>query len=101
LLTGVLGLVLSALPAGLDLEEHLGLNILFTLRGPTPAPADVVVVSLDKASADALQLPSDPVRWPRLMHARLTDNLARAGARVIAFDFASIGKRLADGASAV
>ncbi len=86
LLTGTLGLLLSLLPFGLDLEENIGLHLLFKLRGPRRAPSDVVVVSIDKASADALNLPADPAKWPRSLHARLTEKLARAGASVIAFD---------------
>jgi adenylate cyclase len=86
LVTGALGLLLGFLPFGLDLEERLGLEVLFTLRGQRAAPPDVVVVSIDRASADVLQLPADATRWPRSVHARLTDNLARAGARVIVFD---------------
>ncbi len=85
-LTGALGVLLSLLPFGLDLEESLGLHLLFKLRGPRRAPSDVVVVSIDKVSADALNLPGDPAKWPRSVHARLTENLAKAGAAVIAFD---------------
>jgi adenylate cyclase len=78
---------LSFLPLWLDLEEDVGLGLLFSLRGSRPSPDDVVVVSIDQPSADALgDLPADPVRWPRSLHARLTENLARAGAKVIVFD---------------
>ena len=46
-----------------------------------------MVVSIDQASADALgELPADPVKWPRSLHAQLTESLTRAGAKVIAFD---------------
>jgi adenylate cyclase len=84
--TSALGLLLSFVPAGLDLEESIDLFVLFGLRGPSPPPADVVVVSVDKASAEALGLPFDVARWPRSVHAQLTDNVARAGAAVIVFD---------------
>src|SRR5713101_4280048 len=87
LLIGTLGLLLSFLPFWLDLEEQVGLGLLFSLRGSRPAPDDVVVVSIDRVSADALgELPTDPVKWPRSLHAQLTENLVRAGAKVIAFD---------------
>jgi adenylate cyclase len=86
-LIGAFGLLLSFLPFWLDLEEQVGLGLLFSLRGSRPAPDDVVVVSIDRASADALgELPADPVKWPRSLHAQLTENLTRAGAKVIAFD---------------
>ncbi|HWP35441.1 MAG TPA: CHASE2 domain-containing protein, partial [Thermodesulfobacteriota bacterium] len=84
--TALAGLVASLLPAGAALEESLGLKVLFALRGARPAPAEVLLVGIDKRSAEALGLPRDPARWPRSLHARLTETLARAGARVIAFD---------------
>ena len=87
LLVGMLGLLLSFLPVWLDLEEQSGLGLLFLLRGSRAAPDDVVVVSIDRASADALgDLPVDPAKWPRSLHAQLTESLARAGAKVIVFD---------------
>jgi adenylate cyclase len=97
LLAGTLGLLVSLLPLWLDLEEHVGLGLLFSLRGSRPAPEDVVVVSIDKASADALgELPADPVKWPRSLHARLTENLERAGVTVIAFDVFFVEPRAAE-----
>jgi adenylate cyclase len=85
-LTGFLGLVVCLTPFGLDLEESVGLEILFTLRGARQAPDDVMIVSIDDASADQLNLSHDPARWPRAHHARVVDNLADAGAAVIVFD---------------
>jgi adenylate cyclase len=86
LLTGALGVALGLVPLGHDLEENVGLDLLFKLRGTRQAPADVVIVSIDDVSATALSLPNDPAKWPRSHHARLTEILARAGAVVIAFD---------------
>jgi signal transduction histidine kinase len=86
LLTGVLGLAASLLPLGYDLEETVGLGLLFKLRGERPAPPDVVVIAVDKASAEQLDLPLDPMTWGRSYHARLIQKLADEGARVIAFD---------------
>jgi adenylate cyclase len=80
------GLLLSFLPTELDLEESFGLPLLFKLRGARPAPADVVVVALDKESAQALGPYSEMSRWPRALHARLVEGLARAGASVVVFD---------------
>jgi adenylate cyclase len=85
-LTGLLGVTLSLLPPGANLEENVGLDLLFKLRGVRKAPSEVVIVSVDKASADQLQVPADPRKWPRSLHARLTDILARERASVIAFD---------------
>jgi CHASE2 domain-containing sensor protein len=86
ILTGLLGLTVSLTPFGAELEENVGLSILFKLRGTRQAPADVIIVSLDDMSAAHLKLPNDPAKWPRVHHARLIDNLVDAGAAAIAFD---------------
>jgi adenylate cyclase len=86
LITGVLGVLASLIPFVSGLEEKAGLDWLFTLRGPRTPPADVVVVAIDKPSADSLGLPVEPEKWPRRLHAQLIDRLAGAGASVIALD---------------
>ncbi len=86
LIVGLLGVVLSLTPVGHELEENLGLGLLFKLRGKKDAPSEVVVVNIDKASSDELTLPNRPVDWPRALHARLIENLLREGAEVIVFD---------------
>jgi len=86
LLIGVVGVVMNFVPLGTELEEKFGLDLLFALRGTRQPPNDVLVVSIDKESADALNLPDDPRKWPRTLHAKLVDNLSAAGAAVIAFD---------------
>jgi len=86
IITAVTGMTVGLAPFSLDVEENIGLNILFTLRGARKAPAEVVVVGIDKESADVLNLPGDSRKWPRSFHARLVDNLISAGAAVIAFD---------------
>ena len=42
---------------GFDLEENLGLDLMIRAQGQRPAPPEVVVVNLDKASANRLGLP--------------------------------------------
>ncbi len=86
LFTGAIGVIVGVLPFGLSLEEDIGLGLLFKLRGQLGAPSDAVIVSIDKQSSEYLDLPDNPDKWPRSVHARLTENLSRAGARVIAFD---------------
>jgi adenylate cyclase len=86
LLIGILGLILSLTPVGLYLEETMGLNLLFRLRGLRKAPPEVVVVSMDRVSATKLNIPAEPEKWPRSLHARLTETLAKEGSAVIAFD---------------
>ena len=84
--TGLLGLLLGLTPVGQHLEEEFGLSWLFKLRGARQAPSDVMVVAIDRESAEALSLPNEPSKWPRSTHAALTENLTRAGASVIAYD---------------
>ncbi len=83
---GAAGVAASILPAVIDLEEGVGLSLLFRLRGASKPPPDVAIVSVDRRSSNALGLPDDLRKWPRRLHARLTDELARQGASVIVFD---------------
>ena len=84
--TGILGLVMSLAPIGLDLEEVLGLDLLFKLRGQKEVPAEIIIVTMDKISSDNLKLPAEPRKWPRSLHARLIENLLNKGVSLIAFD---------------
>jgi adenylate cyclase len=86
LVAGGLGGLLALTPLGVALEERFGLSWLFWVRGPLPPPADTVVVSLDRESAELRQLPEKISDWPRDVHARLIERLAAAGASAIAFD---------------
>lgn len=82
----VLGMLAALFPQMLALEESIGLHLLFQWRGPRPAPPDVVVVALDRQSSKVMDLPMEPRKWPRTVHAGLVDRLVRAGAAVIVFD---------------
>jgi len=86
LLVGAVGVTGVFFPFGFDLEENIGLDIMFRLRGPRTPSSDVMIVSLDKTTADILQLPSNPYKWPRSLHANLIENLAQKGASIVAFD---------------
>lgn len=86
LITALVGLITGIFPFGVSLEEETGLSLLFRLRGSRPVPSEVVVVSIDKRSSDALGLKSDPRKWPRSLHAELIERLTDAGASGIAFD---------------
>ena len=63
--------------------ELKGLDLLFTLRGPLPPPEPIIIVAIDEPSMGEMgrQWP-----WPRSLHARLIQQLNRAGAKVIGFD---------------
>ena len=82
----VLGVVMSLIPAVSELEEKWGLAWLFNLRGPRPAPQEVVIVSIDQESSRQLRLDERPNQWSRSVHAQLVDKLSRFGAKVIVFD---------------
>jgi adenylate cyclase len=86
LATALMGALLGALPPLGALEQHVGLDWLFRLRGPRPAPSEVVVISIDRASSRWLRLPNAPRKWPRAYHGALVQRLAELGARVIVFD---------------
>ena len=99
------------LPPVRALEQEVGLRWLFKLRGPTAAPEQVVMVTMNRRSAANISLPRDaekfhrceeviigpppathvslpsiPSRWPRCLHAQLVRRLVQAGAGAIAFD---------------
>jgi adenylate cyclase len=95
LLMGIIGLAVSPLHSMLALEENVGMGLLFKMRGARQAPPDAVVVSIDKESSEKLNLPDNPDKWPRSLHARLAETLARKGAGVIAFDVHFIEPRSA------
>lgn len=111
LAVGALCVALAAIPAIHALEEQFGLQWLFDLRGPLPAPQHAALVLMNERSADSISLPRDaerfhrcedlrigarpathvslpemPSRWPRCVHAKLLERLSEAGARVVAFD---------------
>jgi len=86
LFIAILGMWIFSFRFALDLEENMGLGLLFALRGARPISSDVVIVSIDKESADKLDIPDNPDKWPRSLHARLIENLVQEGAAVIAFD---------------
>jgi adenylate cyclase len=82
----LIGAAAASLPLTARLETQVGLGWLFALRGPRPAPLDVIVVSIDHESSRRLHLPNVPRKWPRGLHARLIERLNARGVRAIAFD---------------
>ena len=95
LLIAVIGVVASFVEIAHDLEENSGLGLLFQLRGAKPAPSEVVIISIDRESSEHLGQHDNPDRWPRSLHARLIQTLAKEGARVIVFDLYFIDPRSA------
>jgi adenylate cyclase len=84
MLIGILGANLA--PLAHHLEEGVGLHLLFKLRGTRPPPDPVVIISLDRRSAERLGVREEPRHWPHSLHARLVERLSREGAAVIVFD---------------
>ncbi len=86
LLVGITGAFFSTTPLAVSLEEEFGLSWLFKLRGALPPPEHVVIVSIDKLSADILRLPDDPEKWPRSYYARLIEKLNQQQPAIIAIN---------------
>lgn len=86
LIIGLTGALLTISPLGFGLEEQFGLGGLFHVRGERAAPAEVVVVSVDRRTAAALGAPDEPELWPRRLHAEMIRKLSAAGAALVAFD---------------
>jgi adenylate cyclase len=86
LVLGLAGLLLSFFQVFHDLEENTGLGLLFQLRGLKTPPKEALVISIDKESADQLNIPENPDKWPRSLHARLVEILSKQGAAVVTFD---------------
>ena len=83
---GLLGMLAALFPPLQEISENADLSWLFNTRGARTPPSDVVIISIDKESARELNLPNEPHKWPRSLHAQLVDRLHDAGARVIGFD---------------
>src|SRR5918992_1625159 len=64
--------------------ELMAVDTRFDLRGPQPAPPDIVVVGIDDRTFS--DYPFIPYPLPRRFHARVIRRLVDAGARVIAYD---------------
>ena len=84
---------MSFFPATHHFEEDFELGLLFKLRGARKAPSDVVVISIDREASERLNVPQNPDRWPRSLHAELIDHLVHEGARVIVLDMYFIEPR--------
>jgi adenylate cyclase len=82
----LLGIVISFSLYGFGIEENFGLSLLYKLRGVRTPPADVLIVAINEESAEKLNQSNRLTDWSRSVHAQLTEILARAGARVIAYD---------------
>jgi adenylate cyclase len=82
----MIGLFLGFVAVLFHLEERVGLDLLFLMRGARQPPPEVMVLGIDQESATVFGLHTDPARWPRSLHGRMVEQLARLGARTIVFD---------------
>jgi adenylate cyclase len=86
LFIGFVGLLFCQTNLGSYVEEEVGLDWLFKLRGSVPSPEDVIIVAIDQASADILHLPDDPEKWPRSYYAQLVEKINFHKPALIAFN---------------
>ncbi|MEN8260378.1 MAG: CHASE2 domain-containing protein, partial [Pseudomonadota bacterium] len=86
LMIGLSAALFGLTSSGRSVEENLGLDLLFWVRGEQKPPAEVVIVSIDRSSAVALDASDEPEHWPRSLHAALIQRLQDAGARLIIFN---------------
>lgn len=66
-----------------EIAELKALDAQFTLRGPREPVSPIVVVTIDEDSFDGLNLAWP---WPRAVHARFLDIVARGGPAAIGMD---------------
>jgi adenylate cyclase len=85
-MVGALGFVLRLTDVGTRLEEDTGLGWLFSLRGPVSPPRDVVVVSIDRASAQQGDFDTESWPLPRHVHASVIRALASRDVSAIVMD---------------
>jgi adenylate cyclase len=110
---GAAGGILSVVPPLWSLQEGFDLWALFRLRGVQPPPEDLLLVTIDRRSAESISLPHDPgaygrcsdlrvgsapathqkmppphlaARWPRCVHERVLHALSAAGPRLVVLD---------------
>ncbi len=83
-----------------DSLEHKAQDSLFRIRGAKQVSGDVVIVAIDDNTFQAL---NRPWPFPRDLHAKLIDNLKKAGAKEIIFDieFTEYSNPYSDAALAV
>ncbi|MEE9338077.1 MAG: adenylate/guanylate cyclase domain-containing protein [Methylococcaceae bacterium] len=76
----------SLTPSGIYLEEEFGLSWLFKFRDEIPPSEKIIIVSIDKLSAEILHLPENPEKWPRSYYAQLIEKINQQNPSVIAFN---------------
>lgn len=87
IIASVLGLLSYQIYPNPEIQnvEYGALDFWFSLRQPVAPPEDVILVAIDEASYDALNVPMSK-GWPRELHAKLLERLAKAGVKRVVFD---------------
>lgn len=83
---GIAFAAFSLTPLSSFFEDRYGLYALFLLRGPEKPPAEIVVVAINDATAQALDFSDDLNQWPRSLHVELVKRLHLEGAELIGFN---------------
>lgn len=80
--------------------EHKAQDSLFRIRGKMPISGDIVIIAIDDVTFQEL---NRPWPYPREFHAKLIDNLMKAGAKQVIFDieFTEYSNPISDAALAV
>lgn len=83
---GIFGALFLLTESGKYFEQESGLDWLFRIKGPSSPPGDVVIVSIDRESAEKLKFSDDPENWPRSYYAKLIRKINQQNPAVIAFN---------------
>ncbi len=86
---GLVGVILSATPLGRNLEQNVGLSLLFGMRGTLPPPDGAAIISIDTqatASGEGETPRETTGEWDRRILADLIDALVDLDVSVIAVD---------------
>lgn len=86
LISALIGILAHLVPPFSHFEHDIGLDWLMQLRGPMPAPSNVIIAAMDRESSDALGYPNLPRKWSRQVHADLINILTKLGTPAIGFD---------------
>lgn len=77
-------IIIITLFGKLEILELMSLDWRFYIRGNKIPPGDIIIVTWDDASMDEMKTRYQD--WQRSFHARVIENLKKAGAKVIGFD---------------
>ena len=80
-----------ALSPALIRADAAGRQLLFQLRGPIPAPDDVVLIGIDEASLDPQLSDFGAWPWSRAQQAALAREVLQHGARRVVFNIVHVG----------